>query len=127
LLGELSWTTLPWLLVALPLQVALTAGLGLTLGALQVFFRDIAQVVGMVLTAWFYFTPIVYPLPQVPQPYRGWVEWNPMTALVELYRTAFLGGGVPEGLLRLGLLAAVLLAAGLWLFRRLKPTFADEI
>lgn len=129
LLGELSWPSLGWLLLALPIQVALTAGLGLSLGALQVFFRDIAQFLGMVLTGWFYFTPIVYPLAQVPQPYRGWVEWNPMTALVELYRAAFLGGspGSVEGLVRLAVISVVVLAAGLWLFRRLKPTFADEI
>ena len=128
-LGELSWFSLGWLAVALPIQVALTVGLGLSLGALQVFFRDIAQFLGMVLTGWFYFTPIVYPLAQVPQPYRGWIEWNPMTALVEIYRGAFLGGGPGSvtGLVRLGLMAVVALAVGLWLFRRLKPSFADEI
>jgi lipopolysaccharide transport system permease protein len=128
-LGELSVPSLAWLLLAVPIQVAFTAGLGLTLGALQVFFRDIAQFLGMVLTGWFYFTPIVYPLAQVPEPYRGWIELNPMTALVELYRAAFLGGspGPLEDLLRLAVIAGLVLLLGLWLFRRLKPTFADEI
>ena len=128
-LGELSWTTLPWLAVALPLQVALTLGLGLLLAAGHVFFRDTAQVLGMLLTGWFYLTPIVYPLGMVPERLAAWIEANPLTALVGLYRLAFLGRTVAFGPSAVGLVvaAAVFLALGLWLFRRLKPAFVDEI
>jgi len=129
LLGELSWTTLPWLLVALPLQLALTLGLGLLLASSQVFFRDTAQVVGMVLNGWFYLTPIVYPLALVPERVRGWVELNPLTPLVELYRAAFLGGEyrLAFGTAVLALTSLVLAGLGAWLFRRLRPAFVDEI
>lgn len=128
-LGELSWTTLPWLVVALPLQVGLTLGLGLLLAPSHVFFRDTAQVLGMLLNGWFYLTPIVYPLGLVPERLRPWIEANPLTALVGLYRTAFLGTDRALGPSHLGLVvaAAVLPALGLWLFRRLKPAFVDEI
>ena len=128
-LGELSVTSLPWLLAALPLQVALTLGLGLLLASSHVFFRDTVQVLGMVLTGWFYLTPIVYPLAMVPPRLAPWIEANPLTALVELYRAAFLGTGYRPGPSAAGLVlaAAGLLAAGLWLFRRLKPAFVDEI
>ncbi|MFW6012170.1 MAG: ABC transporter permease [bacterium] len=128
-LGELSWATLPWLLLALPLQVALTLGLGLLLASSHVFFRDVAQVLGMVLTGWFYFTPIVYPLGMVPDRLKPWIEANPLTALVELYRTAFLGRELVLGPAAAGLAvsAAALAALGLWVFRRLKPAFVDEI
>ncbi len=61
----------------MPLQVALTLGLGLLLGAVHVFFRDTAQVLGMVLTGWFYLTPIVYPPAYVPERFRRWIELNP--------------------------------------------------
>jgi ABC-type polysaccharide/polyol phosphate export permease len=127
--GELSWRGLPWLLVAVPLQVALTLGLGLLVAAAHVFFRDTAQVLGMAFTAWFYLTPIVYPLPLVPERFRGWLELNPLTPLVGLYRQAFLGGGAAPvaGTASLALAAVVLLSAGIWLFGRLKPAFADEI
>jgi lipopolysaccharide transport system permease protein len=128
-LGELSWRGLPLLAIAIPLQVALTLGLGLLLGAVQVFFRDTAQVVGMVLSAWFYLTPIVYPLDYVPERFRPWIERNPLTALVGLYREAFLGG-VAAPFAGSGVLAAaavVLLCLGSWLFARLKPAFVDEI
>lgn len=127
--GELSLAGLPLLLVAVPLQVALTLGLGLLLSPVHVFFRDTAQVLGMVLTAWFYLTPIVYPLDLVPETFRRWLELNPLTPLVGLYRQAFLGGGLESvpGLGFLAVAAAVLLSVGFWLFARLKPAFADEI
>ena len=96
-LGELHLGGLPLLLLAVPLQVALTLGLGLLLGAVNVFFRDTAQVLGMAFTGWFYLTPIVYPAAQVPARFRPWIELNPLTSLVELYRQAFLGGAGRAG------------------------------
>lgn len=128
-LGEVAWQGLPLLLLAVPLQAALMLGLGLLMAALQVFFRDTTQVLGMVFTAWFYFTPIVYPLGLVPERFRAVVEANPLTPLVGLYRRAFLGGDeiLAPGTWVLALAAAVLLFAGLWLFGRLKPVFVDEI
>ena len=126
--GDLAWRGLPVLLLALPLQLALTLGLGLLLGSVHVFFRDTAQVLAMVFTGWFYLTPIVYPIEAVPARFRSLVELNPLTALVELYRQAFLGGtATVSATLSLALVAAVLLCSGLWLFRRLKTTFVDEV
>jgi len=127
--GELSVTSLPLLLVAVPLQLALTLGLGLILASVHVFFRDIAQFLGMVLTGWFYFTPIVYPLGQVPERFRVWVELNPLTPLVGLYRQALLGGGLTSvpATVTLAVVSLALLAAGVLLFRRLRPSFVDEI
>jgi lipopolysaccharide transport system permease protein len=127
--GQLAWQGLPLLVLALPLQVALTLGIGLLASAVHVFFRDTAQVLGMVLTAWFYLTPIVYPLLYVPGRLRSWIELNPLTALVELYRQAFLGGrlALVPGTVALALVGAVLLSAGFWLFGRLKPAFVDQI
>jgi lipopolysaccharide transport system permease protein len=128
-LGQASIASLGWLLVALPLQIALTLGLGLLLAALHVFLRDIAQALGLVFSAWFYFTPIVYPLARVPESFRGAIELNPLTALVDLYRSALLGGTpvVTRGFLALVVAAAVLLLVGIVAFRRLSPAFADEL
>ena len=127
--GELSVTSLPILLVALPIQVALTLGLGLVFGALHVFFRDTGQFVTLILNAWFYFTPIVYAWEHVPERLWGLLALNPLTGIVELYRAAFLGGpldtlrGVPVS----AGTALVVLLLGLWLFSRVSPCFADEI
>ena len=127
--GELSLGGLPLLLVAVPLQLALTLGLGLLLGSVHVFFRDTAQILGLVFTGWFYLTPIVYPMAYVPEQLQSWVRLNPLTALVELYRQALLGGRLElvPGTAALAVIAVVLLCAGLWLFGRLKPAFVDEI
>ena len=128
-LGDLAWGGLPLLLLAVPLQVALTLGLGLVVAATHVFFRDTAQALGLFFNAWFYLTPVVYPLFLVPERFRGWLELNPLTPLVGLYRQAFLGGQISlvPGTGSLAVVAAVLLFAGLWLFGRLKGAFADEI
>jgi lipopolysaccharide transport system permease protein len=128
-LGQLTWSGLPLLLLAVPLQIALTLGLGLLLGSVNVFFRDTAQVLGMVFSGWFYLTPIVYPATLVPERFRGWFELNPLTPLVGLYRQAFLGGrmALVPGTGTLALAAAVLLCVGFLLFGRLKTAFVDEI
>ena len=128
--GELSWRGLPLLLVAIPLQVALTLGVGWLLAAIHVFFRDVAQILGMGLTAWFYLTPIVYPASFVPERLRPWVELNPLTGLVGLYRAALLADSpLPSriALASLALFACGFFAFGGWVFRRLKASFVDEI
>jgi lipopolysaccharide transport system permease protein len=127
--GELSWVSLPILLIAIPIQLVMTLGLGLLLASIQVFFRDTAQILGMALQGWFYFTPIVYPISMTGR-YRPFLEWNPMTKLVDLYRHAFLGGDpatLLDGLPLLTGFSIAILLLGLWTFARLKPTFVDEI
>ena len=135
-IGVLAWADkdwsaggLPLLLAALPLQLGLTLGLGLLMAAVHVFFRDTSQILGMVFNVWFYLTPIVYPLKLVPPQYRGWVELNPLTALVGLYRQAFFGGEVAAvpGSAWLVVVTIVVVSTGFWLFRSLKPAFVDEI
>jgi lipopolysaccharide transport system permease protein len=129
IVGQMAWSTLPWLAVAVPLQIALTLGLGLVLASVQVFFRDTAQVVTMALTGWFYFTPIVYPLGAVPDWIRPWLVINPLTPIVELYRAAFLGATFQLGreAAGAGVGALLLVLVSAWLFRRLRPSFVDEI
>jgi lipopolysaccharide transport system permease protein len=127
--GDLSVLSLPWLLPALLIQVALTLGLAQLLAAIQVFFRDVPQALGLLLSAWFFLTPIVYPLSMVPPRFAALLQWNPLTPLVGIYRAAFLGGppGSPWALALLALLAAVLWWLGTWVFGRLRMRFVDEI
>src|SRR5262249_2145623 len=70
-----------WMLVAmlplLLLQQVLAVGLGVFLGVMNVYFRDVAQVVGVLLQFWFWLTPIVYPLAVVPEWVRGLIALNP--------------------------------------------------
>ena len=127
--GELSLSGLWILLIAVPLQVGLTVGLGFLAAAVNVFFRDTAQINSMLLQGWFYLTPIVYPLSLVPDRFARYLALNPLTTLVTLYREALLGGEMPPLTSLTPLVVATLLAlvVGIWVFRRLKPVFADEI
>ncbi len=127
--GELSLSGLWILLVAVPLQVGLTVGLGFLAAAVNVFFRDTAQINSMLLQGWFYLTPIVYPLSLVPDRFARFLALNPLTALVTLYREALLGGEMPPLASLIPLVMATLLSLviGTWVFHRLKPVFADEI
>jgi lipopolysaccharide transport system permease protein len=127
--GALDWRHLPLLLAALPLQIALTVGLGLLLASVQVFVRDVTQITNIVLGAWFYLTPIVYPIRYVPERFRSWIEWNPLSGLVGLYRGALIGDASTSwaGLASLVGAAVLSLAVGVWMFSRLKPAFVDEV
>jgi lipopolysaccharide transport system permease protein len=111
-------------------QLLLTAGLGYLVSALTVFIRDIPQTIGVVLNLWFYVTPIVYPVSAIPEAFRFWVLWlNPMTIVVELYRDLVLVGEMRHwaewGIL--SLISVIIFAIGLWVYRRLRPAFADVL
>lgn len=129
IMGQLSLTGLWILAVAIPLQIGLTAGLGFLAAAVNVFFRDTAQINSLLLQGWFYLTPIVYPLSLVPDRFEKYLALNPLTPLVTLYREALLGGTMPPiaTLTPLVIAAVIALIFGTWVFHRLKPVFADEI
>lgn len=116
-------------LVWLP-QLLLTAGLGYLAAGLTVFLRDIPQTLGVVLNIWLYLTPIIYPASRIPEPWRAWVFWlNPMTAIVEVYRDLVLVGEVKHwaewGLAVV--VSLVIFCGGLWVYRKLRPAFADVL
>jgi ABC-type polysaccharide/polyol phosphate export permease len=115
--------------VLLGLQVVLTLGLGWALASLNVFLRDVGQLLGIGLTLWMFLTPIFYPPSLFPRAARVLLVINPLAVLVEGYRAILLRGDwpAPGPLVLLGLLAVAICAAGLWLFRRLQPGFADAI
>ena len=120
-----------WLLplVWLP-QLLLTAGLGYLTAGLTVFLRDVPQTLGVILNLWFYLTPLVYPASVIPQEWRGWVFWlNPLAAIAEVYRDLILVGEVTHwgewGLTTV--VSVVGFFGGLWVYRRLRPAFADVL
>lgn len=127
--GWMAGTKLAWLPLAVVAQLVLTTGLSLLLAAAQVFFRDTAQVVSLVLMFWFYTTPIIYPSAAVPQALQAILRWNPLVALVEAHRWILLSGQPPSSSQVAVLFGAASLALGLglWVFRNQQPTFADEL
>jgi ABC-type polysaccharide/polyol phosphate export permease len=116
----------PGLLAA---QVALTLGLGWALASLNLYVRDVGQLLGIALTLWVFLTPVLYPPTLYPRPLRVLLVINPLAVLVESYRAILLRGTwpMPLPLLVLALAAGGALAGGAWLFRRLQPGFADVV
>ena len=76
------------------LLMAFTASLGLALGGLYVYFRDLRFMVQAVLLVWLYVTPIVYP-PAALHRAGPWLDFNPLTGIVGLYQRAAVGAPVP--------------------------------
>jgi lipopolysaccharide transport system permease protein len=112
-----------------PLQLILTLGLSLIVSALHVFYKDVGQFVGAVLTLWFFATPIIYPLNLIPQWLQKFYYANPLTPLISAYRSALLGDEVPNlySFAYLGVFSFVIFLLGLGLFRRLSRDFADLV
>lgn len=115
------------LLLAFAFEVLLLAGPILLLASLNVFFRDLAQIVGPLLMIAFYLTPILYPESMVPAWAAPVLALNPMRDAIALFRAGLVGTAVPPWHRLAAEIAAfvVLGFAGRQLFRRLRPAFAD--
>lgn len=109
--------------------VALSLGIGLILGVLNVFVRDIGQVVPVLLQLLFWFTPIVYPVSVIPEEYRGYLVYNPMYAVVTAFQGVLVYNTMPsfDELVVIFLLSLMLLLMGLFLFRRASPELVDAL
>ena len=118
-----------WLPVILLPQILFTLGLCWFLAALGVFLRDLPQIMGFVLTLWFFITPICYPEASLPQSAFFILRKNPLFVLVHAYRAVLLEGHPPDALPLLKLSAVAILAflAGHAWFYKLRKSFADVI
>jgi len=111
--------------------VALASGLGWLLSAINVFHRDVGQSLSVLLSFWFWATPIVWSVDMLPDNWRPLINWNPVYHVVESYRDALLyDRPVWHDFSQLSVFWGMTLVIGLfgaYVFRRLKPEFADVI
>jgi lipopolysaccharide transport system permease protein len=126
--GELHVTILFLPLLLIP-QLIATFGAAWLIASLGVFVRDIVQGITLMLMAWMYLTPIIYPETLVPARYRTLVSLNPFTPLVRNYRRIILEGAGPDwpGLAYFTVFAIVSFVVGYWWFARTRKNFADVI
>lgn len=117
------------LLPVLTIQIAFAIGLGMVLGVLNVFFRDVGQLFGVVLQFWFWLTPIVYPANILPERIQSLMFFNPMAGLVAAYQAILVRGAWPDwiSLWPVSLLAALLCIWGMRLFRGHAGEIVDEL
>ena len=117
------------ILPVLAVQILFAIGLGMILGVLNVFFRDVGQLFEIVLQFWFWLTPVIYPLSTLPAWGQQIVMWNPMTRLVMAYQGILVHGELPDwaGLLPVALVSLILCLFGLRLFQRRAAEMVDEL
>lgn len=119
-----------WLFpVVLAPLVVLCIGLAWILASLGVFLRDIAQVIGLLVTAMFFLSPIVYPASALPESARMLLLANPLVFIIEQGRAVLIWGQWPNwaGLLLYALVSGVVALAGYAWFQKTRSAFADVL
>ena len=134
LLLMMVWYGLGWSMniLAAPLLlvgvIVVAVGVGTLLSALTVTYRDFTHITPFVVQLWMWATPVVFPLTVVPPRWRWLLYFNPMTGLVEGFRSAFLGRPIQVApLVASFAIGIVALAAGVAYFERVERRFADII
>lgn len=110
-------------------QLFLIFGVSFFLSAINVFFRDVENVLGVFLTFWMYLTPVLYPSELIPENLKPLFFLNPMTGIINSYRDAILYGNFPLGLdfLYSTIFSLTAFVLGLLYYRKRFPYFADVI
>jgi lipopolysaccharide transport system permease protein len=121
-----------WILVVPLLLVQMAAlglGTGILISSMTTKYRDLAYALAFCVQLWMYATPIVYPLSQIPAAWQWVFVLNPMTAIIETFRYAFLGSGaIQPWMMGVSIgMTFLILVLGLVLFNRVERTFMDTI
>lgn len=129
LLGHQFSIAMLWLIPITLSVVILAIGIGLILGVLNVFLRDIAQITPIILQMLFWFTPIVYPVTIIPEAYRYWLSFNPMYPLTDAYHQILVYGNSPQwdGVLITSAIGLFLAGLSLFMFRRASAEMVDVL
>ena len=115
--------------IILLIQYLLLIGIAFIVSSITVYFRDLEHIIGVVLMAAFYGTPIVYKLEQLPPNLQVVMKLNPMTHLINAYRDIFYYQQMPD-IKILGILLAIALGLtviGYFIFKKLQKGFAEEL
>jgi lipopolysaccharide transport system permease protein len=126
---SVSFWAIPLVAIGMFTLLLMSTAVGLVLAALQVFIRDVEQLLTQVMSVLFYATPILYPMASVPAWMANVMQWNPLVHVLEPIRTALLVPGEPRyGLITLSV-ALVLLAFYMArrFFLKLSPHFEDMV
>ena len=122
-----------WSMLILPVPALILAmfalGVGLFLSAIAVFFVDVTDMYAILLTAWFYLSPVIYKPELLPEEYAWIVKLNPMYYLINLFRAPIYEGRVPslQEFLVAGGIALVTLVIGWFIFSQKADEFAYRV
>lgn len=111
------------------IEILFSISLGIIIGVLNVFFRDIGQITGVAMQLWFWFTPIVYLKSLLSESAQSWVSLNPLANLIGAYQEILVFGKLPRwpSLLTICVVSIILCILAMWLFRRSAVEIVDEL
>jgi len=129
LLGHTVSLAILWLPVVMIVTIAFALGLGLFFGVLNVFIRDIGQVMQIILQIWYWFTPVVYMESILPKGYGKYIALNPMYPIISAYHNILVFQKAPNmtGLAIVGCISAGLLLLAVFVFRRASAEMVDVL
>ena len=104
-------------------------GLILALGAINIYIKDTEYIVAFIINMMFYATSIIYPTTLFPKQFRWILSLNPMTHMIDAYRSIFMYHQFPElsSVLYMVFCAFIFFVIGLLIFRKLEKGFAEEV
>ena len=129
ILGAKISIAILWLPISILIATIFTLGIAMALSSVVVFFADVLPMYEIVLTAWLYLTPIIYPIELVPEPIQSVLLFNPLLPIVEVFRAPLYEGSPPDlsTLMYASAVAIVALVLGWWMFTRKSREFATYV
>lgn len=122
----------PFMILFIPIfviQFIFTFGLALILAAVNLFYRDIQYIFNLIITMWFYLTPVIYATELFPEKYRYIFKINPMSVFINAYRQVIFGAKFPNmASLFIGVVISIVIFFFSYkIFKRLEGIFADVV
>lgn len=116
-------------LLLVPFQAAISLGISTSIACVTVMFRDVAALTESLITIWFLSTPIFYPRDFLPPMLREIINANPMTPVVEGYRSLILYDRLPPAadILYIAIFAGFFLLAGNWIYGQTRTVIIDHV
>ncbi len=126
---QLSLPALLFLPLVMLIEFVLALGVTYLVSALNVYFRDLEHILGILSMAWMYLTPILYPIEMVPEQFTQLFYLNPMTSITIAYRDILYFGRMPQlgTLSNAVIMGMIVLAVGQLTFGRLQRRFVEEL
>ncbi|HQT03983.1 MAG TPA: ABC transporter permease [Thiotrichales bacterium] len=128
-LGHFPGVQALWLPVLFGVTLVFGMSIGLILGVLNVFIRDIGQIVPVILQFGFWLTPIVYTITIIPEAHQHWFDYNPMTHIAMAFQDVLLYNRMIDvfALVKFFGASLLLLALGLFMFKKAAPEMVDQL
>ncbi len=128
-LGHMPLHALYWLPLLVLITIGISVGVGLMLGTINVFIRDVGQFMTIIMQFWFWLTPIVYMPTIIPEKYHGLLMANPMTGIIMGYQNILVYDKAPDAELLIypSILAVIAMVLALIIFRKASEEMADVL